>query len=769
MDNAFPFTETRPTGKRANGRVGFADPPDDLEPSEGTDPTTSKEAKPDIYLLPLAKAKLLVDENVVKLREQLLQPKIAPMSAAFLTLTSKAMRGRKHMERFSNEPNYVPSSIPTLKTFQLICAGEHAQVKEFKDLETQLVVAKNNMIKEMRRLVEETVTLDQQLFARDTIATFCKIMHLTAECYVTISGMDKDYSEHVVVMDFFALRHKDILSVLSNSSDNISMERVLTVYKEENKLDTLPSSKVDPNFVATHIGEIATPKTANPYASLRPPQDKEHSRGTTILRTPTPQGRGTKTYAGQGNEKERGGRTNPPGDSTMPPPNPEGSVRGNDDHPQQRDAVDLTQPNQQKVAKKKKSSFRLPPEITGKGNPYKGGIPHQFYTEKGTVTRYISPEEASEILAYKEWLQQYSQEMLEQDSTEDEEEVNQTSRKGAAAGKNDNERGATVELLLTQDSEESDTNDNTFDYEEKEEEEKEEKEEEEGEEDEIVVVEPPIENGNNNSSSNEAEGEKNTATESRADRDSSHLTAIQAVATIGEASKKRLTDKERRVYAQVEMTFELMILEPMIAFLKERLANIGKLNLMRKWNKRTQQESEDALKLVRAEQSASRPVLKGLLKQQTEPLQKKLRAAERKVDRMEEKMEADMEQQERRKQRKREKRQQKQKRKREIKAQLKREEQDALVKEEDEGDGLDPEDDDEDITSDDSTIHPKGRRGSQAEQRRKKKQKKTPTVNNQKQPATDEGESDSSNNKKAWKRNSFSQRSGKRNESRKRK
>jgi len=338
--------------------VGFADPPDDLEPSEGTDPTTSKEAKPDIYLLPLAKAKLLVDENVVKLREQLLQPKIAPMSAAFLTLTSKAMGGRKHMERFSNEPNYVPSSIPTLKTFQLICAGEHAQVKEFKDLETQLVVAKNNMIKEMRRLVEETVTLDQQLFARDTIATFCKIMHLTAECYVTISGMDKDYNEHVVVMDFFALRHKDILSVLSNSSDNISMERVLTVYKEENKLDTLPSSKVDPNFVATHIGEIATPKTANPYASLRPPQDKEHSRGTTILRTPTPQGRGTQTYAGQGN---RGGRANPPGDSTMPPPNPEGSVRGNDDHPQQRDAEDLTQPNQQKVAKKKKSLFRPPP------------------------------------------------------------------------------------------------------------------------------------------------------------------------------------------------------------------------------------------------------------------------------------------------------------------------------------------------------------------------------------------------------------------------
>jgi len=161
-----------------------------------------------------------------------------------------------------------------------------------------------------------------------------------------------------------------------------------------------------------------------------------------------------------------------------------------------------------KLLRRRNPCSGLPPAITGKGNPYKGGIPHKFYTEKGTVTRYISPEEASEMLAYKEWLQQYSQEMLEQDSTVDEEEVNQTSRKGAAAEKDDNERGATVELLLTQDSEESDTNDNTFDYEEKEEEEKEEKEEEEGEEDEIVVVEPPIENGNNNSSSNEAEGEK---------------------------------------------------------------------------------------------------------------------------------------------------------------------------------------------------------------------------------------------------------------------
>ena len=223
-------------------------------------------------------------------------------------------------------------------------------------------------------------------------------------------------------------------------------------------------------------------------------------------------------------------------------------------------------------------------------------------------------------------------------------------------------------------------------------------------------------------------------------------TATQQIATIGRASKTHLTPQQLTALNLIEDTLDLLFKEPWSVFLLERKENLQREKLRQRWSRIEKGQAEDALKLVRKEPAASRPVLAATIKKHTAPLQKRLKATEAQVtklsstvlDTSQDETNARIEAKQKRK---RDKRLRAKERKRQKKAAAEAEANDDDSSDESrEANEANNEDEDSDSVDEDdiSSTHPKEARGSPVENNKspkKKKNLKTHTLNNQNSPA----------------------------------
>eukprot|EP00986_Skeletonema_menzelii_P019215 scaffold27183_cov354-Skeletonema_menzelii.AAC.1 len=114
-------------------------------PTSDIDDAPSTEAVEKIFNNALKKARSVVEAESMELHfNQHIISAITTEVMAFLTESVKGIKQLMTLEKFSHRPDYKPRSVPS-PSMHLHTKGdtELAKTKEFKSLETQLVVAAN--------------------------------------------------------------------------------------------------------------------------------------------------------------------------------------------------------------------------------------------------------------------------------------------------------------------------------------------------------------------------------------------------------------------------------------------------------------------------------------------------------------------------------------------------------------------------------------------------------------------------------------------------
>ena len=271
MDNASGPANTNRRGKKGK-RDGSAAP---HHSHDGTNPTTFDEDPAINAVLTAAtlEAKSMVETASKELQEPILTNVIVPAINGFFANYVRAAKIKGTVDKFNTQPSYMPRSIPTLDKFKLHCMSdaELEESSEFKGLDAQLAVLKNDFQQKARGLVHGTIQLVEHKYKEKILANLCLAINRRAEWCVTTEGVSEIYPTHTAVMDLLCRGEKKFESMLSTC--NISTKDILNAYYKQFKntlpKEGLPQSIANPDFVSTKLS-AQHPQVANPYAEKSP-------------------------------------------------------------------------------------------------------------------------------------------------------------------------------------------------------------------------------------------------------------------------------------------------------------------------------------------------------------------------------------------------------------------------------------------------------------------------------------------------------------------